>query len=185
MQLDFPVLKGPLRPSNSTVCLRTAPKRPPKAPNLCTLAADSPKPKTDHILGYVAQNAISSAPNPRATTHFWWFASRKIALTDAYTPVPRPSGLRQAARGSPKRWVPKWVNKVHQVQKTDLPWAVHSSVSLTNLNVNTLLVLEAGVLRSSLVIRSPTWKTHVFNTSCEHCLQFLMVIPSSILAIMG
>ena len=30
------------------------------AQNLCPLAADSPKPKTDHTLGYVAQNAISS-----------------------------------------------------------------------------------------------------------------------------
>ena len=80
MQLDFPVLKGPLGPSNSTICPRTAPKRPPKAP-LCTLAADdSPKPKTDHILGYVAQNAVLSAPNPPATTHFWWFPPLKIAL---------------------------------------------------------------------------------------------------------
>ena len=82
MQLDFPVPKGPLGPSNSTICLQTAPKGPQKPKNLCTLAADSPKPKTDHILGYVAQNAISSAPNPRATTHFWWFPSLKITLTD-------------------------------------------------------------------------------------------------------
>ena len=62
-------------------------KLPPQAPrkpqNLCTLAADSPNPKTDHILGYVAQNAISSGPNPPATTHFWWFPALKIVLTDA------------------------------------------------------------------------------------------------------
>ena len=91
------------------------PQKAPKSPRiLCTLAAYSPKPKTDHILGYMAQNAISSTPNPPATTHFWWFPPLKIALTDA-----RPSGLRQAARGSPKRWVPKWVIKVHQVQKND------------------------------------------------------------------
>ena len=32
-------------------------------------------------------------------------------------PVPRPTRLRQAARGSPKRWVPKCVNLVHGVQK--------------------------------------------------------------------
>ena len=64
MQLDFPVPKGPLGPSNSTLRPRTAPKRPRKPQNLCTLAPDSPKPKTDHILGCVAQNAISSAPNP-------------------------------------------------------------------------------------------------------------------------
>ena len=77
------VPKGPPGPSNSTICPRTAPKGPQKPQNLCTMAADSPKPKTDHILGYVAQNAISRAPNPPATTHFWWFPSLKIALTDA------------------------------------------------------------------------------------------------------
>ena len=32
MQLDLPVPKGPLWHSNSTICPRTAPKRPPKAP---------------------------------------------------------------------------------------------------------------------------------------------------------
>ena len=32
MQLDSPVPKGPLGISNSTICLQTAPKRPPKAP---------------------------------------------------------------------------------------------------------------------------------------------------------
>ena len=31
VQLDFPVPKGPLGPSNSTICPQTAPKRPPKA----------------------------------------------------------------------------------------------------------------------------------------------------------
>ena len=68
MQLDFLVPKGPLGPSNSTICPRTAPKSPQNSQNLCTLAADSPKPKTDHILGYVAQNAISSTPNPPVIT---------------------------------------------------------------------------------------------------------------------
>ena len=39
--------------------------------------------------------------------------------TDGAGPSPylSPSGLQQAARSSPKRWVPKWVKKVHQVQK--------------------------------------------------------------------
>ena len=74
MQLDFPVPKGPLGPSNSTIC--------PRTPYLCTLAAGSAKPKADHILGNVAQTAISSAPNPPATTHVWWFPPLKIALTD-------------------------------------------------------------------------------------------------------
>ena len=40
----------------------TPPKGPQKPQNLCTLAADGPKPKTDHILGYVAQNTSLSAP---------------------------------------------------------------------------------------------------------------------------
>ena len=70
-------------PSNCTICPRTVPNGPQKAQNLCTLAADSPKPKIDHILGYVAKNTISRAPNPVATTHFWWFPHLKIALTDA------------------------------------------------------------------------------------------------------
>ena len=89
MQLDFLVPKGPLGPSNSTICPRTAPKRPRKTPKFVhsgrrqPQTKDSPKPKTTHILGYVAQNAISSAPNPPATTHFWWFPTLKIALTDA------------------------------------------------------------------------------------------------------
>ena len=68
---------------SSTVVLQIRPKGARKTQNLCTLAADIPKPKTDHILGYVAQNVISSTPNPPATTHFWWFPPLKIALTDA------------------------------------------------------------------------------------------------------
>ena len=79
-QLDFLVPKGPLTPQ---YVREPPPKGPRKPQNLCTLAADGPKPKTDHILGYVAQNATSSAPSPPATTHFWWFPPLKIALTDA------------------------------------------------------------------------------------------------------
>ena len=79
MHLDFPVPKVPLTPQY----VRDRPsKGPQKLQNLCKLAANSPKPKKDHISGYVAQNAISSAPNPPATTHFWWFPRLKIALTD-------------------------------------------------------------------------------------------------------
>ena len=62
---------------------RTAPKKGPQEHHkLCTLAADSPKPKTNHIMGYVAQNAISCTPNPPATTHLQWFPPLKNALTD-------------------------------------------------------------------------------------------------------
>ena len=82
MQLDFPVPTGPLRPPNSTISPRTAPERRTKTP-IFVKAADSPKPKKNHTLGYVAQNANSMAPNPPATIHFWWFPSLKIALTDA------------------------------------------------------------------------------------------------------
>ena len=82
MQLDFPVPKGPLGFSNSTIFSKPPPKGPRKLKTLCTFAANSPKPKTDHISGYVAQNAISSAPNTPATTHFWSFPSLQIAQTD-------------------------------------------------------------------------------------------------------
>ena len=83
MQLDFPALKGPLGTSSSTICSTKARKGPKNLPNSGTLAADSAKPKIHHILGYVAQNAILSAPNPLATTHFWWSLRFKIAPTDA------------------------------------------------------------------------------------------------------
>ena len=45
---------------------------------------------------------------------FWWMLP--MGVRDNHTKY-EPSGLRQAASGSPKRWVPKWVNKVRQVQK--------------------------------------------------------------------
>ena len=86
MQLDFPVLKGPLGPLGPLTpqyVREPPPKGAQKPQNLCTVAADSPKPKTDHILGYMAQIAISSAPNPPTNTQFWWFPPLKIALTDA------------------------------------------------------------------------------------------------------
>ena len=82
MQLDFLVPKGPLGPSNSTICPQTTPKRPPKPPEFVHIGRQDPTPNTDHMLGYVAPNAISSAPNPPATTHFWWFPPLKIALPD-------------------------------------------------------------------------------------------------------
>ena len=74
-QLHFPVLKGPPGPSNSTIC---SAKRPQRTQNLCTLAADSPKPKTDHILSYVAQNTISIAPNPPQPPTFGGFHPSKL-----------------------------------------------------------------------------------------------------------
>ena len=38
MRLDFPVTKGPLVPSNSTICLRNGPKRRQKAPKTAQCA---------------------------------------------------------------------------------------------------------------------------------------------------
>ena len=64
MRLDFPVLKGPLGPLTPQYVHETPPKGPQKPQNLCTLAADTPKPKTDHILGYVAQNAPPTRNHP-------------------------------------------------------------------------------------------------------------------------
>ena len=55
-----------------TLCSRQKPQTP-----------QSDRPIPDHILGYVAQNAIPSAPNPPAPTHFWWVPPLKIAPTDA------------------------------------------------------------------------------------------------------
>ena len=73
MQLDFLASKSPLGPSKSMICPRNTLKCPQNLQNLCTLAVVSFKPRTGHILGYVAQNAILRAPSPRATTHFLWF----------------------------------------------------------------------------------------------------------------
>ena len=62
VRLDFPVSTSSLRPSNSMICPRKGPKRPPEASN-----ADSHKPRTSHIFGYMAENAIPRAPTPPAT----------------------------------------------------------------------------------------------------------------------
>ena len=43
--------KGPLRPSNSTICPRTAPKRPPKAPILVHIGCRQPRTKSRTYLG--------------------------------------------------------------------------------------------------------------------------------------
>ena len=50
MHLDFPVLKAPLGPSNSTICPRT-PKRPPKAPEFVHIGRQQPQTKNRLYLG--------------------------------------------------------------------------------------------------------------------------------------
>ena len=74
-QLDFSVSKSPLVPFNSTICLQNGPKRRQKAPKICAMCTNTPKPSTGRILGYVAQNPIPRAPSPPASPHFLWFPS--------------------------------------------------------------------------------------------------------------
>ena len=80
MRLDFPVPKGPLGPSNSTICLRT----PPESPRICAhWPPTAPSQKQTISWATWLKNAISRAPNPPATIHFKWFPPLKIALTEA------------------------------------------------------------------------------------------------------
>ena len=51
MQLDFPVPKGPLGPSGSTICLRTAPRRPPKALEFVHIGRRQPQTTNSPYLG--------------------------------------------------------------------------------------------------------------------------------------
>ena len=43
---------------------------------------DGPKPRTDHILTYVAQNDNPRAYRPLATPHFLWFPPLQVAQMD-------------------------------------------------------------------------------------------------------
>ena len=88
----FPVPKRPRGPANSTTCPQPPPKSPQRAKTACTWAAESPTPKTKHILCSLAPNAICNAPNPPSTTHLWWFQPLKISLTDVSTPYLGPVG---------------------------------------------------------------------------------------------
>ena len=49
MQLDFPVPKGTLGPSNSIICPRPAPKRPPKAPKIVHIGRQQRQTKKQTI----------------------------------------------------------------------------------------------------------------------------------------
>ena len=79
VRLDFSVSTRSLRPSNSMIHPGNGPKRPPEAPN-----ADSHKPRTRHIFGYMAQNAIPRAPtrdadSQRIQLQFAEFAANSFA----------------------------------------------------------------------------------------------------------
>ena len=65
--------------------------------------------------GFKGSVGVPRAPNPPAIPHFLWFPHLRIA----YTPVPRPSRLRQAASSNRNRWVSKWVIRVQYGQKID------------------------------------------------------------------
>ena len=108
--LTFPCHRALCGPRIPPYVPETVQKGPQKPQILCRLAGNSHKPRTSHIFGYMAQNAIPRAPNPPAIPHFLWFPPLRIAYMDAYTPVPRPGRLRQAASSNRKRWVRKWVN---------------------------------------------------------------------------
>ena len=56
MQLDFPVPKGPLGPSNSTICPQTAPKRPPKALEFVHIGRRQPQTMNKPYLGLRGSN---------------------------------------------------------------------------------------------------------------------------------
>ena len=49
---------------------------------LLILDTNGPKPRTDHILGYVAKNDVPRAHRPPATPHFLWFPPLQIGHTD-------------------------------------------------------------------------------------------------------
>ena len=53
MQLDFPVPKSPLGPSNSKICPKNAPKWPPKAPELVQIGRCELQTKNWPYLGLV------------------------------------------------------------------------------------------------------------------------------------
>ena len=65
-ELDFTLAKSRVWPSNSKI----RPNEPRKPQTLCTKAVFIFKPRTRHILGYMAQNVIWRSPNPSATSHF-------------------------------------------------------------------------------------------------------------------
>ena len=78
MQLDFPVLKGPLGPSNSTICSANRPRKAPKIPRLCAHwgcriqgpvpAAPPPPPCSGSYFVYQLGD-----PNPtRLNWMLWW-----------------------------------------------------------------------------------------------------------------
>ena len=93
--------KGPLRPSNSRICPRTAPKMPPKAPQIVHIGRRQPQTKNRRHFGLCGSKGDLSAPNPPATTHFGWFSPLKVALNDTENEYPVDcSKLQEVPQGS-------------------------------------------------------------------------------------
>ena len=80
-------LCGPLTPPYVP---ETAQKGPQKPQILCRLAGDSHKPRTGHIFGYMAQNAIPRAPSPPPT--FCGFHPSELPKWMPRPPYPGPVG---------------------------------------------------------------------------------------------
>ena len=119
VRLNCPVTKSSLLPPNSMIFPRNGPKMAKNDLNVRCLCPTGPKPRTDRILGYVAQNPIPRAPSPSATPHFLWFPSLRDAQRDAKTPVPvvtwcsRRAARPAHARG--QRWVHQGPRMLKQV----------------------------------------------------------------------
>ena len=110
MRPDCPVTKRPLLPSSSTICPRNGPKMANNGLNVRHLCQTGPKPRTDRILGYVAQNRIPRAPSPPATPHFLWFPRYVCVCVCVYvcmyvypliyTPLPNSRWLHHTLYGT-------------------------------------------------------------------------------------
>ena len=84
---DCPVIKSSFFPFSSTICPRNGPKMAKNGLTVRYLCPTRPKPRTGHILGYVAQNQFLRAPSPPATPHFLCFPSLGISQQDPCTLV--------------------------------------------------------------------------------------------------
>ena len=106
------LVSAPIPPPVRLVSAKPPPPKHPvsaKAPPPVRLFSANPPPPPVRNVG---ANPPPRPPTRRAVSFKRW----------GQPPEYEPTGLWQAASGSPKRWVPKWVNKVHQVQKKKSPY---------------------------------------------------------------
>ena len=79
----------------------------------------TPKPRTDHILGYAAQNDVLRAHSrghvdPPATPHILWFPTVQIAPNEYLDPCTRANNATARCKLKYIRWVPKYVKRDHR-----------------------------------------------------------------------